>query len=402
MLLRVGKGIDLIFGDVIGNRAFNGVLQYEALSTDDNAVFDDGLASPIGQPVQLSTTLNGGNYAFGIMFDVLVRKDMEVVSLDLHLTAKNIVTANVYTRTGTHLQNEINPDSWFLVCSVTLVGAGFGVPTPIPVEMFNKLALKAGSRQAFYVTLSAAVLQYSNGSEVNRVFVENDDLKILEGTAVARPFFGGTFVPRVFNGAVHYQLLGNPTLADGREFGENDAAVTSYAMGQLSVLQVGLSGSSGSYGFMFDVVADKQLYIAGIDILTTVVNAAVTAKVFTKEGSHVGFELDRGNAVGTAWEIMQDIAVAGFGQGRLTPLPDFAQPIPMGSGKTQAFYLLLNTAELRYDTSSDSDQAGQVVDANDQNIKVIRGTGIGEGTHFYPSRIFDGAIRYYPMIGLLS
>jgi hypothetical protein len=404
--LRVGKGISLIFGDIIGNRAFNGVIHYELLKIQSKEVFDGGLASTLGKPLQLTTPLNGGNYAFGIMFDVIVLKDMKLLSIDLHLPANITVTANVYTLTGTHLGNEINPDAWFLVCSAPVTGKGLGALTPLPADKFYKLALKAGSRQAFYATVNAAVMQYSDGSEVNRMYIRNNELQILEGTAVARPFFGGTFAPRIFNGAMRYQLVGEaPEIVAGREYGGKDTTPTSHVMGQLSALMLGVGGNSGSYGIMFDIVADQQVYIAGIDIHTSVLNEAVTATLFTKDGSHVGFELDRGDNTTTAWKLDQRIQVAGFGQGRLTPFPDLVKPLYVDAGKTKAFFVILQTAELRYDTPTDTNLKQGLdlpIDAYDQNIKVLRGTGIGEGHQYFPSRIVNGAIRYLPMIGFVS
>ena len=403
LLVRVGKAIDLAFGNVLGNRAFNGVIYYNASKSNENdQVFADGLASPIGQPLQLTTPLDAGNYAYGIMFDVIILNDMQIMSLDINIPEGSTVFVNVYTLTGTHRNNEIDPNAWILVFSASVTGLGKGVASPLPADKFKKLALRAGSRQAFYITASEAVLQYTNGSRINRVFIENHDMKILEGTSVARPFFGGVFAPRRFNGAIHYQLVGDPAASMGREFGGMTAAdAVSEAMGQLSVLQLKMSGSSGSYGVMFDIMVDNQIVVSGIDIHTSVVDKTFSAKVFTKEGSHKGFELDVGDGIRSSWKIVGESELTGYGQGRFTPLPDFQDPINIGPGKTQAFFVILKTSELRYDTP-DPALEGEEIDAYDQNLKVMRGTGVGEGAQRFPSRVVNGAIRYYPVIGLLA
>jgi len=408
LLVRVGKAIDLAFGNVLGNRAFNGVIYYnESKANANDQIFADGLASKIGQPLQLTTPLDAGNYAYGIMFDVIILNDMQIMSLDINIPAGKSIFVNVYTLTGTHLNNEIDPNAWILICSASVTGLGKGVPSPLQPDKFKKLALRAGSRQAFYITVSEAVLQYTDGSRVNRVFVENHDMKILEGTSVARPFFGGAFSPRRFNGAIHYQLVGDTAASDtaastGREFGgKTTAFAVSEAMGQMSVLQLKMSGSSGSYGIMFDIMVDNQIVIAGIDIHTSVVDKTFSAKVFTKEGSHKGFELDVGDGISSSWKIAGETEITGYGQGRFSPLPDFQESVHVGPGKTQAFFVILKTSELRYDTP-DPALEGEEIDAYDQNLKVMRGTGVGEGTKRFPSRVVNGAIRYYPVIGLLE
>jgi hypothetical protein len=126
--------------------------------------------------------------------------------------------------------------------------------------------------------------------------------------------------------------------------------------------------------------------------------------LFTKDGSHVGFELDRGDNATTAWKVVQQIQVAGYGQGRLTPFPDLVDPLYIAAGKTKAFYVILTTAELRYDTPADTNRpvVEVPVDGYDRNLKVLRGTGIGEGIQYFPSRIVNGAIRYLPMIGFIA
>ena len=168
------------------------------------------VGSAAGAAGSLTSTFAGGNEQDGNMFDVVPLSNITVQDFDINLqTGTNSI--EVYYKVGTYAGFETNGAAWTLLGSVSgLVSAGTGTPTNLGLNL--SLSLTAGQTYAFYVTTTgggAPYLDYTNGTTVGALYSANGDLQIYEGVGKAYPF-GGTFSPRVWNGAIRYSAGSTP------------------------------------------------------------------------------------------------------------------------------------------------------------------------------------------------
>ena len=91
--------------------------------------------------------------------------------------------------------------------SAMVTGAGLNMPTPVPVTL--SINIPAGQTYGFYVTTTTSGMDYTNGTALGNVLVENADLQILEGTGKNYPFGTSTITPREFNGTIYYEACGS-------------------------------------------------------------------------------------------------------------------------------------------------------------------------------------------------
>jgi hypothetical protein len=397
-----------------------------------------------GPTHSLTTPMAGGNYAYGIMFDVVALHNIRLQSLQVHLATEeedkeeqfagdgsDQMELKVYTMEGTHAGHEKYPTKWTLLCEVQVTAQGLGNMTEIPLGSFTPLNWVGGSRHALYITASRNVLQYTDGTLIHNLVVQNEHLMLLEGTGLGRKYFGGLFEPRKFNGGLTYQDLGegpSPDLGEGPspDLGEGPSpdfsAVDEYLayLGNSRNVEDGtpsdspekmlvasdMIGANGSFGSMVDVVVKENdaIRITGLNIHTKIRDKDVMVRVYTKEGSHVGFEQDWGDGENSVWTlVLPPTIVKGAGVNLQTPLPNFvAGGIYVEAGATQAFLVMLDTAELRYDvggsyssgTDADANANPTAVESEDAYIKILEGTGLGRDGQYFTPRLFNGAVRY--------
>lgn len=113
----------------------------------------------------------------------------------------------------------LDDTGWALVNSFPgVVGQGKNNATPLPA--FDvPLVIPAGSKQAFYITTTAAQtnphMWYSMGTSEGSMFASNNDMEVLEGHAVGTVNgWTGWTTPRKWNGVVHYSVPNNePTIS---------------------------------------------------------------------------------------------------------------------------------------------------------------------------------------------
>jgi hypothetical protein len=160
------------------------------------------LAGAAPAQYSLTTTYAGGNGQSGNMFDLVAHGGaaVTVLTLDGHLNA-GVNNVEIWTRPGSYVGFTGSSSGWTQVgtASVTSLGTGVGTPIPIPVNV----TIPAGATQAFYLHSSAGV-DYTNGSSLGAVYVQDTFLQILEGHGGT--YFALTFQPRVWNGTVHYEV----------------------------------------------------------------------------------------------------------------------------------------------------------------------------------------------------
>jgi len=152
----------------------------------------------------ITTTFANNNGQSGNMFDinVLAASGINVNALDLNLDAGNW-NLQIYTLVGSHVGSESSPGDWTLHDSITgLAGAGAGNATFWDVD---DLFVDSGIN-AFYITVTnGTAMNYTNGTAVGDLIVDDGNLQILQGTGNANNF-GVQFRPRIWNGSIHYTV----------------------------------------------------------------------------------------------------------------------------------------------------------------------------------------------------
>ena len=163
-----------------------------------------------GSPMELPTTLAGGNGNFGNMFDINALNPVVIQSFDIHGDTGATFDVEVYAKSGTWVGSENNPGAWTLIGTAPgVVSNGDGVVTPLNLTL--NYVIPAGETHAFYVTptdFSTGGFNYTNGTATGNVFAADTNIEFLEGAGKGYPFSGTTFQPRVFNGSIHYEAGG--------------------------------------------------------------------------------------------------------------------------------------------------------------------------------------------------
>ena len=139
---------------------------------------------------------------------------------------------------------------------------------------------------------------------------------------------------------------------------------------------------------MYDIVAVNDIEIQGISHIHTNTLDMVDVEVYTKTGSYRGYEKNT-----PAWKLIATASVKGSGKGQRTLLPEdlFDAPIAVNASNTQAFYVTLTTAQMRY---SDGDDLG-AVHASSPNLQILQGAGVVYPFRAtYQPRVWNGGLLY--------
>ena len=155
-------------------------------------------------PLSITTFFTGGNSFAGNMFDVTNISSNPIVinSFDIHLeTGGTGADISIYYTPNTYVGKEIDSSQWTLMGTDTVDAVGDNLPTPVNI---GGLVLAPGASYGFYATVSnypAAIMQYTNGSNV----ISNADLSLTLGVGKGNPdFTGNTFANRSWNGTIYY------------------------------------------------------------------------------------------------------------------------------------------------------------------------------------------------------
>lgn len=202
-----GTGVSYPFGPNMAARVFNGVINY----------------CPAGiNPCESTATIYAGGNGFdGNMFDVTSTQDIVVTHLSGNINGTGYM--KIYYHAGTFVGTETNPAAWTLIDSVMTTSVVPNAPTPIPINF--SLNIAAGQTMAFYVTgnLSGADVNYTDGTAVGNVVVNDGIITIKEGTGQGYPF-QAPITTRIWNGTMDYCLA---TGIDSHQ-NENSVATTVY------------------------------------------------------------------------------------------------------------------------------------------------------------------------------
>ncbi|MEM8554761.1 MAG: hypothetical protein AAGF71_08015 [Pseudomonadota bacterium] len=162
----------------------------------------------VSSATSLSTTYAGGNGQNGNMFDVLVgSEDITVKSFDMNVNNGSTIV-EFWLKTGSAAGSLTTQGDWTLMDSVSVTSSGNGSGTNVDVL---DVVLSAGQTYGLYLTTTTGGVAYTNGTAVGNVAAQNDDLTIYEGWGKSYAF-GSTFSPRVWNGAINYEVSSNATV----------------------------------------------------------------------------------------------------------------------------------------------------------------------------------------------
>jgi len=161
-------------------------------------------AATLSAQSPLTTTFIGGYSREGGMFDIVGVTPVVITGFDVHMTGTATIEVYSVTAGTTFVGNDNNPAAWTLLGTApNVVGAGLGVPTPVPITL--NVPINPGQQRGFYVTTTstAGTTEHGLATLIGSVFAQNSDIQVLEGIAKGYPF--GSSVPtRRWNGRIHY------------------------------------------------------------------------------------------------------------------------------------------------------------------------------------------------------
>ena len=230
----------------------------------------------------------------------------------------------VYTKLGTHRGYETKSAQWEMIVNGVTQCMGPGLKTEVQSSLFDEgvedeLRIVRGQRRAFYIILSEP-LRYTKTDNADEVFVEDDHIKILEGSGVAN-FFSNTFSPRMWNGILKYIV--EEKWSGSFELGnkENHNNPFEGIGGCPDLFETSLADTTGSFGHMFNIKSnvDYGIIVDGLEFHSDR-TYNLNYEIYTKDG---GFESGTTDLV--LWTEIGKGSVKGAGRGKGTVVksPDF-------------------------------------------------------------------------------
>ena len=344
-------------------------------------------------PREVRTTFVGGNGAAGCMFEVWPRDHLILFGMDIHTSAEENMTVEVWTKLGSFQGFENNAAAWTRLLSTGIKGLGRGKPTYLALD---SLRLEAMQTRAFYVTATAGSgLRYTNGEGVGKVYASNSDIDIIEGVGKRYPF-GSTYLNRQWNGKLHYYVASDPMMKPDETDAPTPAPTepptsspTNERPNPNHALTTTFIGGTEQAGNMFDLLAFEDIIVTGFDIHCST-TSQITVEVYTKAESYVKYENDC-----SAWTLIGRVTTVGRGQGQPTPLPAGSfDPVPIGQFRVRAFYITIRTLAGRGMRYTRGTGRGTLVAADD-SLAVLEGVGSSYACgRTFNNRIWNGVVHY--------
>ena len=149
---------------------------------------------------------NSGGVGGCVLFDLTVNVPIALTSIDVNVNTPLGVAASldVYTCPTTYLGNETNSVAWTLVGSASTAATG-ALNTPTNMVLTSPVILTPGT---YGIQLKANGFghAYTNGNGTNQTYT-NAELTLSAGAA-QNTQYTAPFTPRVFNGALYYNVSG--------------------------------------------------------------------------------------------------------------------------------------------------------------------------------------------------
>lgn len=186
-----------------GNMVFSGTSYTTAIAATDTFYVENTSGTP---PSIQVVTFAAGNGSSGNMFAITAINTITITGFDGHVTTGTSDWRIDYRPDNYLLVPGANTSSvgWIPLGTATAVpSGGTGNPTPIPIPF--SVTIPAGQTYSFHVMTTAGTgVQYTNGTAAGNVYApaSNSDFQFLEGHGGTS--FNCTFVPRIFNGRIHF------------------------------------------------------------------------------------------------------------------------------------------------------------------------------------------------------
>ena len=244
-------------------------------------------------------------------------------------------------------------------------------------------------------------IRYTLGTSEGDIYSTNNDLSILEGVGIEYPF-GRLFSPRIWNGAVIYDLAVDETDTPSQAVSQFPSFVptflpttqtTSIASSSPTMpfsvqrLNTTFDGGSGLSGNMFSIVATNCVLITGLAVNIALSNPKI--EVWVKEGSYKGHESDP-----SSWTKHFSGSITGMGMNEASLVSDDVfEPIALSESEMISLYITVcGDTGMRYTYGK---KEGEIFARNDDMI-IFEGIGIKYffGDVFSP-RVWNGSILYH-------
>jgi hypothetical protein len=163
---------------------------------------------------------------------------------------------------------------------------------------------------------------------------------------------------------------------------------------QVSALETTFVSDTQAYGVMFTVRGKKEAILIETLELSSVYlgnQRGIHVMVYTKDGDYQNYQDKPGDWVNIADTI---INTATEGRGTLIPAHDF-HPVQVKPGHQRAFYVTLDTTDLRY-SNSPGRPVGSIY-VEDQFLQIHVGAGLLEypfSSKIFEPRVFCGIVHY--------
>jgi hypothetical protein len=175
-------------------------------------------------PQTLETSIANNGVHAGNMFDIQAKKEVQITNFEINVQSEGkYVNAYVYTKVGGYSGFESVANAWRLLQTVRVKSEGENKLTKLP-NLSNPIAIPAGFRQSFYITLESNDMVFTGGQSSGALFASDDNVEFFVGSGVMFPFAAGGLPQRIFNGRIKYvevAPVGVATLS-GVATGQND------------------------------------------------------------------------------------------------------------------------------------------------------------------------------------
>jgi hypothetical protein len=175
-------------------------------------------------PQTLETSIANNGVHAGNMFDIQAKKEVQITNFEINVQSEGkYVNAYVYTKVGGYSGFESVENAWRLLQTVRVKSEGENKLTKLP-NLSNPIAIPAGRRQSFYITLESNDMVFTGGQSSGALFASDDNVEFFVGSGVMFPFVAGGLPQRAFNGRIKYvevTPVGVATLS-GVATGQND------------------------------------------------------------------------------------------------------------------------------------------------------------------------------------
>ena len=242
--------------------------------------------------------LGGDNASIGIMFNVVARTNITIISMDVRFQETLVdmeYKVSVWTNQESYTDTPSGIDySWteIFASQIFVPSTTAGTVITLPQTRFFPIEIKTGNTQAFYVgvhDVEETPILSSNGYQAGTVAVIDKHVQIYEGVADNSPFdaANATGTDISSNGAL---WLGRLHYGDCAEKVQEKSLCSGFSE---SSLTTNTDGVKATKGIMFDVEVSANITVISFDVRlgsTALGNTDCIVTVWTKSGSHVGFE----------------------------------------------------------------------------------------------------------------